>query len=126
MDGGGQLVVVLPQPETHPHCVYERVGDYRHYNQIIPLTDRTDYLSPMANNVGFALAAEKLMGIEITPRCTVLRVIACEMSRIISHMVWLGTTSIDLGAFTPFLWAFQERERIYNLQEMWTGARLTT
>ena len=66
------------------------------------------------------------MGIAITPRCTVLRVIACEMSRIISHMVWLGTTSIDLGAFTPFLWAFQERERIYNLQEMWTGARLTT
>src|SRR6266702_4672120 len=50
----------------------------------------------------------------------------CEMSRIISHMVWLGTTSIDLGAFTPFLWAFQERERIYDLQEMWTGARLTT
>jgi NADH-quinone oxidoreductase subunit D len=73
-----------------------------------------------------AMAAEKLMGITITPRCTVLRLIACEMSRIISHMVWLGTTSIDLGAFTPFLWAFQERERIYNLQEMWTGARLTT
>jgi NADH-quinone oxidoreductase subunit D len=72
------------------------------------------------------MAAEKLMGIEITPRCTVLRVIACEMSRIISHMVWLGTTAIDLGAFTPFLWAFQQRERIYNLQEMWTGARLTT
>src|SRR5207244_2792535 len=95
-------------------------------NPITPLTDRTDYLAPMANNVGFALAAEKLMGIEITPRCTVLRVIACEMSRIISHMVWLGTTSIDLGAFTPFLWAFQERERIYDLQEMWTGARLTT
>src|SRR2546429_1975246 len=80
----------------------------------------------MASNVGFALAAEQLMGIEITPRCTVLRVIACEMSRIISHMVWLGTTSIDLGAFTPVLWAFQERERIYDLQEMWTGARLTT
>jgi len=66
------------------------------------------------------------MGIAITPRCTVLRVIACEMSRVISHMVWLGTTAIDLGAFTPFLWAFQERERIYDLQEMWTGARLTT
>jgi NADH-quinone oxidoreductase subunit D len=66
------------------------------------------------------------MGIEITPRCTVLRVIACELSRIISHLVWLGTTSIDLGAFTPFLWAFQQRERVYNLQEMWTGARLTT
>src|SRR5437870_12522902 len=80
----------------------------------------------MANNVGFARAAEKLMGVAVTPRCTVLRVIACEMSCIISHMVWLGTTSIDLGAFTPFLWAFQERERIYNLQEMWSGARLTT
>jgi NADH-quinone oxidoreductase subunit D len=108
------------------HSGFEKLGEYRQYNQIIPLTDRTDYLSPMANNVCLALAAEKLMGIECTERCQVLRVIACEMSRIISHLVWLGTTGIDLGAFTPFLWSFQERERIYNLQEMWTGARLTT
>src|SRR5881409_471521 len=122
----GETVVRVIPHLGYLHSGFEKLGEYRHYNQIIPLTDRTDYLSPMANNVGFALAAEKLMGIEITPRCTVLRVIACEMSRIISHMVWLGTTSIDLGAFTPFLWAFQERERIYNLQEMWTGARLTT
>src|ERR1700693_3475095 len=122
----GETVVRVIPHIGYLHSGFEKLGEYRHYNQIIPLTDRTDYLSPMANNVGFALAAEKLMGIEITPRCTVLRVIACEMSRIISHMVWLGTTSIDLGAFTPFLWAFQERERIYNLQEMWTGARLTT
>src|SRR5256886_2359403 len=122
----GETVVRVIPHLGYLHSGFEKLGEYRHYNQIIPLTDRTDYLSPMANNVGFALAAEKLMGIEITPRCTVLRVIACEMSRIISHMVWLGTTSIDLGAFTPFLWAFQERERIYDLQEMWTGARLTT
>ncbi|MEZ4588562.1 MAG: NADH-quinone oxidoreductase subunit D [Gemmatimonadales bacterium] len=108
------------------HSGFEKLGEYRHYNQIIPLTDRTDYLSPMANNVCLALAAEKLMGIGITERCTVLRVIACEMSRIISHLVWLGTTGIDLGAFTPFLWSFYQRERIYNLQEAWTGARLTT
>jgi NADH-quinone oxidoreductase subunit D len=108
------------------HSGFEKLGEYRQYNQIIPLTDRTDYLSPMANNVGFALAVEKLMGLELTERCQVLRVIACEMSRIISHLVWLGTTGIDLGAYTPFLWSFQERERIYNLQEMWTGARLTT
>jgi NADH-quinone oxidoreductase subunit D len=108
------------------HSGFEKLGEYRHYNQIIPLTDRTDYLSPMANNVGLALAAEKLMGIEITERCTVLRVIACELSRIISHLVWLGTTGIDLGAYTPFLWSFYERERVYNLQEAWTGARLTT
>ena len=108
------------------HSGFEKLGEYRQYNQIIPLTDRTDYLSPMSNNVGLAMAVEKLMGIEVTERCQVLRVIACEMSRIISHLVWLGTTGIDLGAFTPFLWSFQERERIYNLQEMWTGARLTT
>jgi NADH-quinone oxidoreductase subunit D len=108
------------------HSGFEKLGEYRHYNQIIPLTDRTDYLSPMANNVGLALAAEKLMGIQITERCQVLRVVACELSRIISHLVWLGTTGIDLGAYTPFLWSFYERERVYNLQEAWTGARLTT
>jgi NADH-quinone oxidoreductase subunit D len=129
-----RLVVEL-EGETVKRCIphlgylhtgFEKLGEYRHYNQIIPLTDRTDYLSPMANNVGLALAVEKLMGIEITERCRVLRVIACELSRIISHLVWLGTTGIDLGAFTPFLWSFQERERVYNLQEAWTGARLTT
>src|SRR5262245_25211188 len=75
------------------HSGFEKLGEYRHYNQIIPLTDRTDYLAPMANNVGFALAAERLMGIETTPRCTVLRLIACEMSRIISHLVRLRTTA---------------------------------
>ncbi len=108
------------------HSGFEKLGEYRHYNQIIPLTDRTDYLAPMANNVAFAMAVEKLMGIEITERCRLLRVIAMELSRIISHLVWAGTTGIDLGAFTPFLWMFQERERVYNLQEAWTGARLTT
>lgn len=122
----GETVVRVIPHIGYLHSGFEKLGEYRHYNQIIPLTDRTDYLSPMANNVGLALAAEKLMGIEITERCQVLRVIACEMSRIISHLVWLGTTGIDLGAFTPFLWSFQERERIYNLQEAWTGARLTT
>jgi NADH-quinone oxidoreductase subunit D len=107
------------------HSGFEKLGEYRFYNQIIPLTDRTDYLAAMSNNVCLAMAAEKLMGIQITERCQVLRVIACEMNRIISHLVWLGTTGIDLGAYTPFLWAFQQRERIYNLQEAWTGARLT-
>ena len=108
------------------HSGFEKLGEYRQYNQIIPLTDRTDYLSPMANNVAFALAAEALFGIEITERCRLLRVIACELSRIISHLVWVGTTGIDLGAMTPFLWMFEQRERVYNLQEAWIGARLTT
>ena len=122
----GETVIRVIPHIGYLHSGFEKLGEYRQYNQIIPLTDRTDYLSPMANNVCLALAVEKLMGLEITERCRVLRVLACEMSRIISHLVWLGTTGIDLGAFTPFLWSFQERERIYNLQEEWTGARLTT
>jgi NADH-quinone oxidoreductase subunit D len=122
----GEVVLRCIPHIGYLHSGFEKLGEYRHYNQIIPLTDRTDYLSPMSNNVCLALAAEELMGIEITERCQVLRVIACEMSRIISHIVWLGTAAIDLGAFTPFLWTFQERERIYNLQEAWCGARLTT
>jgi NADH-quinone oxidoreductase subunit D len=122
----GETVIRVIPHVGYLHSGFEKLGEYRQYNQIIPLTDRTDYLSPMANNVGFALAVEKLMDLEITERCRVLRVIACELSRIISHLVWLGTTGIDLGAYTPFLWSFQERERVYNLQEAWTGARLTT
>jgi NADH-quinone oxidoreductase subunit D len=108
------------------HSGFEKLAEYRHYNQIIPLTDRTDYLAPMSNNIALAMAVESLMGIEITERCRLLRVIAMELSRIISHLVWAGTTGIDLGAYTPFLWMFQERERVYDLQEAWTGARLTT
>ncbi len=122
----GEVVVRVIPHVGYLHSGFEKLGEYRHYNQLIPLTDRMDYLAPMSNNVCLAMAAEKLMGIEITERCTVLRVIACELSRIISHLVWVGTTGIDLGAFTPFLWLFQEREKIYNLQEQWTGARLTT
>jgi NADH-quinone oxidoreductase subunit D len=122
----GEIVKRVVPHIGYLHSGFEKLGEYRFYNQIIPLTDRTDYLAPMANNVGLAMAAEQLMGIEITERCKVLRVIACEMSRIISHLVWFGTTAIDIGAFTPFLWTFQEREKIYNLQEEWTGARLTT
>jgi NADH-quinone oxidoreductase subunit D len=122
----GETVVRCIPHIGYLHSGFEKLGEYRHYNQLVPLSDRMDYLAPMANNVCLALAVEKLMDITITERCAVLRVIACEMSRVISHIVWLGTTGIDLGAFTPFLWTFQEREKIYDLQEMWTGARLTT
>jgi len=108
------------------HCGFEKTGEYRQYNQIIPYTDREDYLNSPGNNVAFALGAERLFGIEITERCKVLRVIASELSRLISHCVWLGTFCIDIGAFTPFLWIFQQRERVYTLLESWVGARLTT
>jgi NADH-quinone oxidoreductase subunit D len=122
----GEVVLRVIPHIGYLHSGFEKLGEYRHYNKLIPLTDRMDYLAPMSNNVCLAMAAEKLMGIEITERCRVLRVIACEMSRIISHLVWAGTTALDIGAFTPFLWMFQEREKVYNLQEAWTGARLTT
>ena len=122
----GETVVRCIPHIGYLHCGFEKIGEYRQYNQIIPWTDREDYLNSIGNNIAFALGAERLFGIEITERCTVLRVIAAELSRIISHLVWLGTTCIDIGAFTPFLWAFQERERVYDLLERWVGARLTT
>ena len=122
----GETVVRCIPHIGYLHCGFEKIGEYRQYNQIIPWTDREDYLNSIGNNVAFALGAERLFGIEITERCKVLRVIAMELSRIASHLVWVGTTCIDIGAFTPFLWSFQERENIYNLLEGWVGARLTT
>jgi NADH-quinone oxidoreductase subunit D len=122
----GETVVRCIPHIGYLHCGFEKIGEYRQYNQIIPWTDREDYLNSIGNNVAFAIGAERLFGIEITPRCEVLRVIAAELSRIISHLVWVGTTCIDIGAYTPFLWSFQERERVYDLLEAWVGARLTT
>jgi NADH-quinone oxidoreductase subunit D len=122
----GETVVRCIPHVGYLHCGFEKIGEYRQYNQIIPWTDREDYLNSPGNNVAFALGAERLFGIEITERCKVLRVMACELSRIMSHLVWLGTTCIDIGAYTPFLWAFQQREKIYEMLEAWIGARLTT
>src|SRR4029079_17254682 len=122
----GETVVRCVPHIGYLHCGFEKIGESRQYNQIIPWTDREDYLNSPGNNVAFALGAERLFGIEITERCKVLRVIAMELSRLISHCVWLGTFCIDIGALTPFLWIFQQRERVYLLLESWIGARLTT
>ena len=122
----GETVVRCIPHIGYLHCGFEKIGEYRQYNQIIPWTDREDYLNSMGNNIAFVLGAERLFGLEITERCTVLRVIGMELSRIMSHIVWLGTFCIDIGAFTPFLWLFQMRENIYDLLERWVGARLTT
>src|SRR5690348_16273522 len=121
----GETVVRCIPHIGYLHCGFEKIGEYRQYNQIIPWTDREDYLNSMGNNLAFILGAERLFGIDCTPRATVLRVIAMELSRIASHLVWLGTTCIDIGAYTPFLWTFQQRETVYNLLESWVGARLT-
>src|SRR3954449_7225194 len=122
----GETVVRCIPHIGYLHCGFEKIGEYRQYNQIICWTDREDYLNSIGNNVAFALGAERLFGIEITERCKVLRVIASELSRIMSHLVWLGTFCIDIGAFTPFLLSFEKREKIYELFEAWIGARLTT
>src|SRR5690349_17472396 len=98
------------------------------YTQFIPYTDRLDYIAPLANNVAYALAVEKLLGIDkqLPERCQYIRVICCELARISSHLLGIGALAIDLGAMTVFLLTFTEREKIYNLCESLTGARFTT
>jgi NADH-quinone oxidoreductase subunit D len=122
----GETVVRCIPHIGYLHSSFEKLGEYRTWNQIIPLTDRMDYLAPLIYNCAYAMAVEKLMGIEVTERCKVVRVICMELDRIFSHLLWIGTTAIDIGAFTVFLWTFQERERIYTLHEKLTGARITT
>ena len=114
-----------------PHLGYlhrgvEKIGENKTYLQFIPYTDRLDYLAPLAANVAYALAVEKLLDIQVPERCRVIRVIASEVARISSHLLWLGTHAIDMGAVTMFFYTFRERETLYNLIEELTGARLTT
>jgi NADH-quinone oxidoreductase subunit D len=122
----GETVVRCTPHIGYLHSSFEKLGEYRTWNQIIPLTDRMDYLAPLIYNCAYAMAVEKLMGIEVTERCKVVRVIFMELDRIFSHLLWLGTTAIDLGAFTVFLYTFEQREKIYELHESFTGARITT
>ena len=122
----GETVIKIDPDIGYLHSSFEKLGEYRTWNQIIPLTDRMDYLAPLMYNCVYVMAVEKLMGLEVTERCKIVRVLCMEMERIFSHLLWLGTTAIDVGAFTPFLYAFQERERIYKLHEAFTGARITT
>jgi NADH-quinone oxidoreductase subunit D len=98
------------------------------YTQFIPYTDRLDYLAPLANNVAYALAVEKLLGIDrqLPPRCQYIRVICCELARISAHLLGIGAYAMDVGAMTVFMHTFVEREKIYNLAESLTGARFTT
>jgi NADH-quinone oxidoreductase subunit D len=122
----GETVMKVVPHIGYLHSSFEKLGEYRTWNQIVTLTDRMDYLAPLIYNCAYAMSVEKLMGIEVTERCKVVRVICMELDRIFGHLLWLGTTAIDVGAFTPFLYAFQQRERIYQLHESLTGARITT
>jgi NADH-quinone oxidoreductase subunit D len=104
----------------------EKIAENMHYNQFIPYTDRLDYIAPIANNVAYALAVEKLMGWTLPPRGQALRVICCELARISSHLLGVGCFAMDCGAMTIFLYTFTEREKVYNLVELLSGARFTT
>jgi NADH-quinone oxidoreductase subunit D len=106
----------------------EKIAENMTYTQFIPYTDRLDYLAPLANNVAYALAVEKLMGIHesLPPRCQYIRVLCCELARISAHLLGLGAFAMDVGALTVFLHTFTEREKIYNFAEWLTGARFTT
>lgn len=108
------------------HRAKEKVGETFSYHKFIPYTDRLDYLAPLSNNVGYALACEKLFGVECPPRAQAIRVICHELSRISAHLLGLGAYAMDLGAMTMFLWTFRERESIYSLIERICGARFTT
>ncbi len=122
----GERVVRCITHIGYLHTGFEKTCEFREWNQVVPYTDRMDYLAPMLYNIGYAGAVEQLLGVEITERCRVVRVILGELNRILGHLLWLGTTAIDLGAFSVFLYTFQERERIYNLHEAYTGGRITT
>ncbi len=121
----GETVVKCTPYVGYLHRGIEKLSEGMTYMQALPLTDRLDYISSMANNVGYCLAVERLFGIEAPERAKFIRTIVCEMTRISSHIIWLGTHALDLGAMTPFLYSFREREWILDLFEKLCGARLT-
>ena len=124
----GEIITKAVPDVGYLHRGDEKIAENMTYTQFIPYTDRLDYLAPLANNVAYALAVEKLLGIDtkLPPRCQFIRVICCELARISSHLLGLGAFAMDIGAMTVFLHTFTEREKIYNLCESLTGARFTT
>ncbi len=104
----------------------EKIAENMTYNQFVPYTDRLDYLAPLANNVAYAIAVEKLANLKVPPRCEAIRVVCCELARISSHLLGLGAFAMDTGAWTVFMYQFTEREKLYKLFEELTGARFTT
>jgi len=122
----GEVVTKADPDIGFLHRGDEKIAENMQYNQFVPYTDRLDYLAPLANNVAYACAVEKLMGWELPARGQAIRTICCEMSRISAHLLGLGAYAMDVGAMTVFLYTFQQRETVYNLCEQLTGARFTT
>jgi len=122
----GETVVTARPDIGYLHTGIEKNCEKLTYSQVIPLTDRIDYLSPLSNNLVYCLAVEKLLGLEIPKRAQIARVLLSELTRIASHLVWLGTHAIDLGAMSVFLYCFREREEIVKIFEMISGQRMMT
>ena len=125
LDLDGEFIVKADPIIGYGHRGHEKMGENRTYKQFLPNTSRMDYLSGMLYNHGFVLAVEKLAGIKAPPRAQYIRVICSELNRISSHLLWFGTYVMDLGGFTPFLYAFDDREQILDLLDRVSGSRLT-
>jgi NADH-quinone oxidoreductase subunit D len=122
----GETVVGCVPEVGYLHRGYEKLAESCTYHEFIPHTDRLDYLSPLNNNTAYALAVEKLLGIEAPPRAQYIRVMISELARISSHLMFLGSIAMDVGALTVWMWAFREREKQYDIFENIAGARFTT
>jgi NADH-quinone oxidoreductase subunit D len=122
----GEIVTKCDPVLGYLHRGDEKIAENMTYNQFVPYTDRLDYLAPLANNVAYAIAVERLAKLEVPARCQAIRVISCEMARISAHLLGLGAYGIDVGAWSIFLYTFTEREKLYKLFEELTGARFTT
>jgi NADH-quinone oxidoreductase subunit D len=122
----GETVVKADVDIGYLHTGIEKTAEALTYSQAITITDRMDYLAPLSNNLAYCLAAEKLLGLEIPKRAQYIRVLLTELTRIGSHLVWLGTHAIDLGAMSVFLYCFREREEILKIFEMVSGQRMMT
>ncbi len=122
----GERVVSCVPDIGYLHTGIEKTCEAKTYTKVIPLTDRMDYLSPMSNNLGYVMAVEKLMGVDVPLRAQYIRVILCELQRIASHLVWLGTHGLELAAMSLFLYCMREREIILDIFEMVSGLRMMT
>ena len=122
----GETVVSLAPDIGYLHTGIEKTCEAKFFQQVVPLTDRIDYLCPMTNNLAYCLAVEKLLGLEIPERAQYLRILLNELTRIQSHLVWLGTHAMDIGALTVFLYCFREREDILRIFENVAGQRMMT
>jgi len=122
----GEAIVSLAPDIGYLHTGIEKTCEAKFYQQVVPLTDRIDYLCPMTNNLAYCLAVEKLLDLEIPERAQILRVLLNEVTRIQSHLVWLGTHAMDIGALTVFLYCFREREETLRIFEAVSGQRMMT